>query len=224
MMGRVSPFISRTAIPSAEPFVFIVDDDKSVNDALTLLLRLEGFATQCFSDGLSFLDAVRDEPPACVIPDMQLPGFSGLSVLKELSAARFAAPIIVISGLSDVPTAVSAMKNGALDFLEKPFPAYAMVAKVHEAITTYRRSAENLMQGFADLPGRHLLTTREREVLSQVANGASNKEAGRRLGISPRTIEVHRARIMSKLGAKNAADLMRIVLSQSAGQRYASIR
>lgn len=223
-MGHPFPLLGQAAYSGRDPMVFVVDDDQSVGEALTLLLRLEGFSTQCFGEGLSFMEAVRAQPPACVILDLQLPGFSGLSVLKELSAMRFAAPVIVISGLSDVPTAVSAMKSGALDFLEKPFPASAMVAKVHEAIGDYCRMAESRVQGFADFPGRHLLTSREYEVLGEVANGASNKEAGRKLGISPRTVEVHRARIMTKLGAKNAADLMRIVLSHASGKRYAAIR
>ena len=221
-MGHPFPLQGEKPISIADPVVFIVDDDRSVSEALTLLLRLEGFATQCFGEGLSFLEAVRARPPACVILDLQLPGYGGLAVLKELSAMRFGAPIIVISGFSDVPTAVAAMKNGALDFLEKPFAASAMVERVHEAIGVHRRAIEGRLQGFPDFPGRHLLTSRERDVLSQVASGASNKEAGRRLGISPRTIEVHRARIMSKLGAKNAADLMRIVLSQPSSRRYAS--
>ena len=206
-MGRVLPF-------SEDALVFIVDDDKSVSDALTLLLRIDGFKTQNFGDGASLLEAVRFDKPACVILDLQLPGQSGLAVLQNLSEMKFAAPIIVMSGQSDIATAVAAMKNGALDFLEKPFPASAMLDRVRDAVAAYRKAANGGIHGLADFPGRHLLTSREREVLSQVAAGASNKEAGRRLGISPRTVEVHRARIMDKLGARNAADLMRIVLSQ----------
>ncbi len=207
-MGRVLPF-------PEDALIFIVDDDKSVGDALTLLLRIEGFKTQNFGDGGSFLEAVRLDKPACVILDLQLPGQSGLAVLKDLSDMKFAAPVIVMSGQSDIITAVTAMKNGALDFLEKPFPATAMLDRVRDAVAAYRKATNGTIHGLADFPGRHLLTSREREVLGQVAAGASNKEAGRRLGISPRTVEVHRARIMDKLGARNAADLMRIVLSQT---------
>ena len=210
-MGRALPF-------PEDALVFIVDDDKSVGDALTLLLRIEGFKTQNFGDGQSFLEAVRQVKPACIILDLQLPGCSGLSVLKELSDAKFAAPVIVISGQSDIATAVAAMKTGALDFMEKPFSAAAMLDRVRDAVTAYRKSTNGHIHGLADFPGRHLLTSREREVLCQVAHGASNKEAGRLLGISPRTVEVHRARIMDKLGAKNAADLMRIVLSQTSAR------
>ncbi len=221
-MGHSLPFPREIPALAGNPAVFIVDDDKSVGDALTLLLRLEGFSTQCFSDGFSFLDMVRSNAPACVILDLQLPGYDGFSVLKELAAIRFASPIIVMSGLSDVPTAVAAMKRGALDFLEKPFPASAMLERVRQAVSSYHRRIETCTNGLADFPGRQLLTSREREVLGQVANGASNKEAGRRLGISPRTVEVHRARIMTKLGARSAADLMRIVLSQPARRQTMS--
>jgi FixJ family two-component response regulator len=218
-MGQALPF--RTEIPECarDALIFIVDDDKSVSDALKLLLGLEGFATQGFADGPAFLDAIRAKTPACVILDLQLPGRDGLTVLKDLLALRFASPIIVISGASDVRTAVAAMKSGALDFLEKPFPASLIVERVRDLIATARKSSQDSLPGFADFPGRHLLTGREREVLKEVANGASNKEAGRRLGISPRTVEVHRARIMTKVGARNAADLMRIVLSQPAARR-----
>ncbi|HEY0220502.1 MAG TPA: response regulator [Afipia sp.] len=206
-MGCVLPFAD-------DSLIFIVDDDKSVGDALTLLLRIEGFNTQDFPDGGSFLEAIRLHKPTCVILDLQLPDLSGLAVLKQLSDMKFGAPVIVMSGQSDIATAVAAMKNGALDFLEKPFPAAAMLDRVRDAVTAYRKSTNGHIHGLADFQGRHLLTGREREVLGQVAAGASNKEAGRRLGISPRTVEVHRARIMDKLGARNAADLMRIVLSQ----------
>jgi FixJ family two-component response regulator len=107
------------------------------------------------------------------------------------------------------------MKFGALDVLEKPFSSDAIIDRVRAAVKVWRESQGGEIDGLANFSGRHLLTCREREVLAQVAKGASNKEAGRRLGISPRTVEVHRARIMDKLGARNAADLMRIVLSDA---------
>ncbi len=191
----------------------IVDDDASVRDALSLLLKIEGFSVRTFGEGDSFLEALPTFTPACVILDLHLPGSSGLAVLKQLADLRFAPPVFVISGQSDVAMAVEAMKLGALDFLEKPFAASVMIERVREAVAAYQRSTAGHIDGLADFPGRDLLTPRERDVLGLVANGASNKEAGRRLGISPRTIEVHRARIMDKLGARNAADLIRIVLS-----------
>jgi FixJ family two-component response regulator len=145
-----------------------------------------------------------------------MPGRSGLDILKELNAQHYGAPIFIISGQGDIPMAVDAVKNGALDFIEKPFDADTVVARVREAIEAWaRRSMEKDQDSIlaAEFPGHDLLTPREREVLAQIARGASNKEAGRHLGISPRTIEVHRARVMEKLGAKNAADLVRIVMS-----------
>jgi FixJ family two-component response regulator len=195
--------------------VFIVDDDPSVRDALTLLLKIDGYAAEGFGDGGTFFEALRRTTPCCVILDLHLPGIRGLDILRRLSEMRFPAPVFIISGQSDIATAVEAMRLGARDFLEKPFPANVMIERVRAAVTAYRRSMAGHIDGLADFPGRHLLTTRERDVLAQVARGASNKEAGRRLGISPRTIEVHRARIMDKLGARNAADLMRIVLSDT---------
>ena len=120
-MGQIHPF-------PGDAYVFIVADDKSVSDALALLLRLEGFATQGFSDGLAFLDAVRLKSPACVILDLQLPGYSGLDVLRDLREMRFGPPVLGMSGHSDIATSVTAMKRGALDFMEKPFAASVMAA------------------------------------------------------------------------------------------------
>lgn len=207
-MGQMLPFVIGDAP------VVVVDDDPSVRDALLLLLRLDGFEAEAFADGESFFASLQSSMPSCVILDLQLPGCSGLAVMRQLADLRFAPPVFVISGHSDIATAVQAMKLGAVDFLEKPFSAGAMIDRVREAVLTYRRSMAGQIDGLADFPGLDLLTRRERDVLAQVTHGASNKEAGRRLGISPRTIEVHRARIMDKLGARNAADLMRIVLSQ----------
>ena len=185
-----------------------------MRDTLSLLLRIEGLAPQAFGDAGSFLETVRRHHPACVILDINLPDESGLQVLRELATFRKPPPVVVMSGLGDIGTVVAAMKFGAVDFIQKPFVASVMIDRVREAVASYRRAKEEHIEGLVDFAGRHLLTGRERDVLLQVARGASNKEAGRTLGISPRTVEVHRARIMAKLGAKNAADLMRIVLSE----------
>ena len=203
--------------------VFIVDDDPSVRDALSLLLRIEGFAPRVFGDAGSFLEAFRQRQPACVVLDVNLPDESGLQVLRELAVERTPPPVVVMSGQGDIATVVAAMKFGAIDFLQKPFSANAMADRVREAVTAYRRARAEHIEGLADFAGRHRLTGRERDVLQQVAQGASNKEAGRRLGISPRTVEVHRARIMDKLGAKNAADLMRIVMSEETSKRSTAL-
>ncbi|HKS63579.1 MAG TPA: response regulator [Xanthobacteraceae bacterium] len=198
--------------------IFIVDDDQLVLNALSVVLSREGYQVSGFAEGASFLAAARAQTPACIILDVQMPGQSGLDILKELNAQQYPAPIFIISGVGDIPMAVEAIKSGALDFIEKPFDAATVVTRVREAIEAWARRAQRGTS--ADVPaktfaGQDLLTARERDVLNQIAAGLSNKQAGRELGISPRTIEVHRARIMEKLGAKNAADLVRIVLSET---------
>jgi FixJ family two-component response regulator len=197
--------------------VFIVDDDPLVLNALTIVLSREGYQVSGFAEGASFLAAARSRTPVCVILDVHMPGQSGLDILKELNAQHYPAPIFIISGIGDIPMAVEAIKNGAFDFFEKPFDATTVVTRVRDAVEASARRAQQAGSGDAlpkAFPGHELLTSRERDVLGQIAAGSSNKQAGRELGISPRTIEVHRARIMEKLGAKNAADLVRIVLSE----------
>ena len=197
--------------------VFIVDDDPLVLNALSIVLSRAGYQVTGFAEGASFLAAARSRNPLCVILDVHMPGQSGLDLLKELNAQHYPAPIFIISGAGDIPMAVEAIKNGAFDFFEKPFDATTVVTRVREATEAWARrgkqvnGADSLPRTF---PGYGQLTSRERDVLSRIAGGSSNKQAGRELGISPRTIEVHRARIMEKLGAKNAADLVRIVLSE----------
>jgi FixJ family two-component response regulator len=196
--------------------IYVVDDDASVRDALSVVLTLEGFHVSGFAEGNSFLAAVRQHQPACIILDVHMPGRSGLDILKELQNQHCAVPLFIISGQGDIPMAVDAIKNGALDFIEKPFNAVTLVTRVREAIAAAaRQKAEPASSSglAAQFPGRDLLTPREYQVLELIARGASNKEAGRHLGISPRTIEVHRARVMEKLGARNTVDLVHIVLS-----------
>ncbi|MEO1199526.1 MAG: response regulator [Pseudomonadota bacterium] len=193
--------------------VFIVDDDPAVRDALGVVFSLEGFSVRGFENGTDFLSAARREQPDCVLLDVHMPGKSGLDILKELDAEHYPAPVFIISGQGDIPMAVAAIKSGALDFIEKPFDAETVVERVQEALDARAKAGERGEELSLDFPGLNMLTPREKDVLVQITSGASNKEAGRTLGISPRTIEVHRARIMEKLGAKNAADLVRIVLS-----------
>jgi FixJ family two-component response regulator len=194
--------------------IFIVDDDPLVLNALSIVLSREGYEVTGFGEGGSFLAAAKARTPTCIILDVQMPGQSGLDILRELNAQQYAAPIFIISGVGDIPMAVEAIKNGALDFIQKPFDASTVVTRVREAVEAWARRAQRGEGVSKTFPGHDLLTARERDVLGQIAAGSSNKQAGRELGISPRTIEVHRARIMEKLGAKNAADLVRIVLSE----------
>ena len=202
--------------PISRGEIFVVDDDPAVRETLSIVLSAAGYQVICFADGTALLAVARSRIPGCILLDVHIPGRSGLDILKELHGEDYPAPIFIISGQGDIAMAVSAIKNGALDFIEKPFRGSEIVARLEEAIGAYaRRLAENSASSIASLhlPGREPLTRREREVLEQFTSGATNKEAGRHLGISPRTIEDHRANIMKKLGTRNAADLIRIVMT-----------
>jgi FixJ family two-component response regulator len=196
--------------------IFVVDDDPAVRETLSVVLSAGGYQVICFADGAALLAVARTRSPSCVLLDVHIPGKSGLDILEELHGEDYPAPIFMISGQGDIAMAVTAIKNGALDFIEKPFRGSEIVARLDEAIRSHARpQAEASASKIASLhvPGHEPLTRREREVLEKFTSGASNKEAGRQLGISPRTIEDHRANIMKKLGARNAADLIRIVMT-----------
>ena len=196
--------------------IFVVDDDPAIRDTLFVILSTGGYEVICFADGAALLEVARSRTPAAILLDVNIPGKSGLDILKELHGEDYPAPIFMISGQGDIAMAVGAIKSGALDFIEKPFRGTELVTRLEEAIEAYaRRHAQDNVSSVGSLhfPGREPLTRREREVLEQFTAGASNKEAGRTLGISPRTIEDHRANIMKKLGARNAADLVRIVMT-----------
>ena len=209
-----------TEKPSSRGEIFVVDDDPAVRETLSIVLSAGGYEVICFADGAALLQVARNRTPAAILLDVHIPGKSGLDILKELRGEDYPAPIFIISGQGDIAMAVSAIKNGALDFIEKPFRGNEIVTRLDEAIEAHARLHANRVSPHSDIaslhfPGRELLTRREREVLEQFTSGASNKEAGRHLGISPRTIEDHRANIMKKLGARNAADLVRIVMTAS---------
>jgi two-component system, LuxR family, response regulator FixJ len=195
--------------------LFILDDDPNMRDALSVIFTLAGYRVGLFADPEPFLAAAAHSVvPAAVLLDLHMPRKSGLALLRELDAARYPAPNFMITGDDEIAHAVEAVKNGAYDYVVKPLDLRGLVTRVGNAAASFpRRHARPAdAGGVFEFPGRASLTPREREVLAQIAGGASNKEAGCRLGISPRTIEVHRARIMEKIGARNAADLVRIVL------------
>ena len=202
--------------PASRGEIFVVDDDPAVRETLSVVLSVSGYEVVCFADGAAFLEVARNRTPAALLLDVHIPGKSGLDILRELHGEDYPAPIFMISGQGDIAMSVSAIKNGALDFIEKPFRGTDLVTRLDEAIDAYARRQEKTSPSriaTLQFPGREPLTRREREVLEQFTGGASNKEAGRTLGISPRTIEDHRANIMKKLGARNAADLVRIVMT-----------
>jgi two-component system, LuxR family, response regulator FixJ len=196
--------------------IFIVDDDADMCSSLSELFTGEGYQVSTFADGSSFLAAARERSPACVLLDVWMPGRSGLDLLKEINAGSYPAPVVMMSGRGDIAMAVEAMRDGACDFLEKCVGADAIVQRVRETID---RPAQQRLRRSNDspalspsFPGFDRLTPREHEVLGLIAGAASSKEAARSLGISPRTVENHRVQIMLKVGAKNAVDLIRIVL------------
>jgi two-component system, LuxR family, response regulator FixJ len=190
--------------------VFVVDDDGSIRLALQFMLTHAGFNVTSFGDGGTFLGISRERPPACVLLDLCMPGLSGMDVLRQLGTRKYQAPILIMSGMCTIALAVEAVRGGAFDIIQKPFDADRTVARVSETIAA-------TASAFAHEPalprGQAALTPREREVLTHIADGSSNKETARNLGISPRTIELHRSRINLKLGARNAADLVRIALN-----------
>lgn len=194
--------------------IFVVDDDAEVRATLTIILGAAGYDVVCFADGAALIAQARQKSPVCILLDVHIPGKSGLDVLKELRAQDYPAPIFMISGSGDIAMAVDAIRSGALDFIEKPFKGSELIERIGAAIGAFarRNTAPTVKPLPLNFPGREPLTRREREVLELFSTGLSNKEAGRELGISPRTIEDHRANIMRKLGARNATELLRLVL------------
>lgn len=194
--------------------VHIVDSDPSMCEGLSVLFRLEGFQTSFSLDSMHFISSLERRPPDVAVINLVVGGESGLSLLRRIKALRMGTPVVMIANAPQLDAAVTAMKLGATDVVGKPIDTEHLLTIIRD---TLRRDVHlGAMQGGkreVEVRGFSQLTPREREVLQLITNGQSNKEAGRELGISPRTIEVHRARVMEKLGARNTADLMRIVLT-----------
>ena len=209
----MSEDIYHHAFLNRDRLVHIVDPDPTTCEALSVLFRLEGFQTAFSIDTLSFFAAIDRRRPDVAIINFAVGGDEGLAVLRRVKSMRIGLPIFMIGNEPHVDHVVLAMKAGAADVLTKPIDTDHLLAGVRDALRQdVHVSSIDSGRRLIEVRGFDELTPREREVLQLITNGQSNKEAGRELGISPRTIEVHRARVMEKLGARNTADLMRIVL------------
>lgn len=200
-----------TPADAGEPgTVFLIDDDPSVRDSLTLLLSLKGLSTQAFANAESFIDTYRPERSGCVLTDLRMPGMTGLELLAALRERQIDVPVVVLTAHGDVPTARAALKNGAFDFLEKPVDD-AMLLEILKNALRVERQRRAAATARSDTDRRlERLTEREREILALIAAGHPNRDVAAQLGISPRTVEVHRARIMEKLECRSLAELIRM--------------
>lgn len=189
--------------------VYIVEDDASVRDSLALMLGLAGYRTVFFPDAEGFLAAWREDWAGCVVADLKLPGISGIELQAELCRRSTGLPFIIITAHGDVAAARTAFRADAVDFLEKPFDHGQLRAAIQLAFSKEGRR----LRRAAEIDCLALLTAREREVLEQATKGLHAKEIARVLGISARTVEVHKTRIMSKLGVRNVAELVRFVIA-----------
>jgi two-component system response regulator FixJ len=198
-----------------QPTVLIADDDEAVRDSLQILLEAAGYRVRTFASGSEFLTAARPEGEACLVIDVRMPGLGGLEVQERLQAEGVALPVVVITGHGDVPLAVRAMKAGAVDFVEKPFSESAILGAVERALEIGRRHPAAGMAAAEAKVRIGRLSGRERDVLDRLVAGKPNKVIAYELSISPRTVEIHRARVMEKTGAKSLSEL--VVMAIAAG-------
>lgn len=193
--------------------VYLVDDEAPVRRSLGFMLKTSGFEVEQFESGEAFLRSAGQLAPGCVLLDVRLGGLDGLSVQQALKDRGIMLPVIIITGHGDVGLAVRAMKAGAVDFLEKPFEKTAVIAAIEQALARNQGRAE--LERLADQARAQLngLTPRERDVLNGLVEGQSNKVIAYDLGISPRTVEIHRANLMSKLGVNSLSDALKIAFT-----------
>ena len=199
--------------------VYVIDDDAAVRDSIALMLGLEGYRTALFADAEAFLAAWREDWAGCVIADVRLPGCSGVELQEAIRRRGIALPFVIITAHGDVATARAAFRAQAVDFLEKPFDNAHLLAAVATAFALEERRIRREDAQRNDLEKLARLTSREREVLEQAALGLHAKEIAAVLKISSRTVEVHKTRIMEKLGVRNVAELVRFAMAAGPGKR-----
>ncbi len=198
--------------------VYVIDDDDAVRESLSWLLESVGLKVETYADARSFLAHITtSQTNGCVVTDVRMPGMSGLELQTELTERQIGLPVIIITGHGDVPMAVRAMKSGAYDFIEKPFNDQELLERVQRCLQQQQeQNAHTATRSFV-LNKMERLTAREQEVLGMVVDGLSSRVIGDQLGISSKTVEVHRAKIMDKMGADSVASLVRMAMLASIG-------
>jgi two-component system response regulator FixJ len=198
---------------AAEPTIYIVDDDEAVRQSLAFLLKTAGIAAQSFDSAKAFLDALPGVTSGCVITDVRMPEITGIDLLRTLKQEKPDIPVIVITGHGDIALAVEAMKIGAIDFLEKPFDDDHLLGAVRAALDREADAAKRNAELAGIQQKLDALSNRERQVLEGLVAGNPNKTIAFDLGISPRTVEIYRANLMTKMGANSLSDLVRMAMT-----------
>jgi two-component system, LuxR family, response regulator FixJ len=193
--------------------VHLIDDDEGVRQALAFQLTASGFAVRVYESATAFLDTVETVQPGCIVTDVRMPGIDGLELQRQLKARQVGLPVVVMTGHGDVPLAVEAMKTGAVDFIEKPFSDETFLSAIRLALDRHARDARRDDEIAAIQAKLESLSTREREVLDGLVAGHPNKTIAYDLKISARTVEVHRATLMTKMGAGSLSDLVRMAFA-----------
>ncbi|MEM6676216.1 MAG: response regulator FixJ [Planctomycetota bacterium] len=197
---------------NSQPTVFIVDDDPAMRDSLGFLIGSVGRKVEAYDSAEAFLEAYDNERPGCIVLDVRMPGLSGLELMEKLQEDRFAPPVLLVTGHGDIPMAVRALKAGAFDFIEKPFSDQLLLERIQQALQQddQDRASE---RNRAEIERRaERLTAREREVFELVVAGNANKVVATELGLSQKTVEVHRAHVMEKMRAESFADLVKMAV------------
>jgi two-component system response regulator FixJ len=190
--------------------VHLIEDDEGVRQGLAFLLTASGFAVRVYESAVAFLEALPSVQPGCIVTDVRMPGIDGLELQRQLNDRQIGLPVIVMTGHGDVPLAVEAMKAGAVDFLEKPFNDEVLLSAIRTAVDRHARDARRNDDAAAVAGKLACLSARERDVLDGLFAGRPNKTIAYDLNISVRTVEVHRAHLMAKMGASNLSELLRM--------------
>jgi FixJ family two-component response regulator len=200
----------------AEQIVYIVDDDEAMRDSLKWLLESRGLKVKIFASSEEFLGTLQGEPAGCMVLDVRMPGMNGLQLYEQLQVRGCALPVIFITGHGDVPMAVSALKRGAADFIEKPFNDQEMLSLIERCMEQDRAASRKRAENAAATQRISSLTQREREVLDLIVIGKLNKQVADELNISIKTVEVHRSRVMEKMAVASVAELVQLVIKTRA--------
>jgi two-component system response regulator FixJ len=199
--------------PRAGPIIYVVDDDDGMRNALSTLLSTVGFTTAVFARAADFLAQFKPDDPGCLVLDIRMPEMSGLELQQHLNRMGSMLPVIFITGHGDVPMAVQAMKEGAFEFIQKPFRDQELLDRINHALQQDAENRKSVARRAEIARRMESLTPRERQVLDMVVDGGANKVIAIDLGLSERTVEIHRAKVMEKMGARSVAHLVKMHLT-----------